>query len=102
MHRTYEATNAPIHVSWFNDRIEVLSPGGAFGVVTAANFGQPRLTDYRNPNLAEAMKHLGYVQQFGMGIPTAKSLLKEAGHPELEFEINDNYVLATIKAVPKS
>ena len=36
MHRTYEATNAPIRVSWFNDRIEVLSPGGAFGVVTAA------------------------------------------------------------------
>ena len=102
MHRTYEATNAPIHVYWFNDRIEVLSPGGAFGVVTAANFGQPRLTDYRNPNLAEAMKYLGYVQRFGMGIPTAKSLLQAAGHPELEFEINDNYVLATIKAVPKS
>ena len=27
MHRTYEATNAPIHVYWFNDRIEVMSPG---------------------------------------------------------------------------
>ena len=27
MHRTYEVTNAPIRVSWFNDRIEVLSPG---------------------------------------------------------------------------
>ena len=26
MHRTYEATNAPIHVSWFNDRIEVFKP----------------------------------------------------------------------------
>ena len=26
MHRTYEATNAPVHVYWFNDRIEVLSP----------------------------------------------------------------------------
>ena len=32
MHRTYEATNAPIRVSWFNDRIEILSPGGAYGV----------------------------------------------------------------------
>ena len=102
MHRTYEATNAPIHVSWFNDRIEVLSPGGAYGIVTAANFGQPGLTDYRNLNLAEAMKNLGYVQRFGVGIPTAKRLLRAAGHPEPEFEINDNYVLATIKAVPKS
>ena len=102
MHRTYEATHAPVRVFWFNDRIEVLSPGGAFGVVTAENFGRPRLTDYRNPNLAEAMKNLGYVQQFGVGIPTARRLLIEAGHPELEFEINDNYVLATIKAAQKS
>ena len=102
MHRTYEATNAPIHISWFNDRIEVLSPGGTFGVVTAANFGQPELTDYRNPNLAEAMKHLGYVQRFGSGIPIAKRLLQAAGHPEPEFDIHDNYVLVTITAVPKT
>ena len=102
MHRTYEATHAPIRVSWFNDRIEVFSPGGAFGVITEANFGQPGLTDYRNPNLAEAMKNLGYVQRFGVGIPTAKKLLTEAGHSEPEFEINDNYVVVTIKAAQKS
>lgn len=101
MHRTYEATHAPIRVSWFNDRIEVLSPGGVFGVITAANFGQPGLTDYRNPNLAEAMKNLGYVQRFGVGIPTARRLLKAAGHPEPEFAINDTNVLVTIRAVPK-
>ena len=101
MHRTYEATHAPIRVSWFNDRIEVLSPGGAFGVVTAANFGQPGLTDYRNPNLAEAMKNLGYVQRFGVGIPTARRLLKTAGHPEPKFDIYDTNVLATIRALPK-
>lgn len=101
MHRTYEVTHAPIRVSWFNDRIEVLSPGGVFGVVTAANFGQPGLTDYRNPNLAEAMKNLGYVQRFGVGIPTARRLLKAAGHPEPEFAINDTNVLVTIRAVPR-
>ena len=102
MHRTYEATYTPIRVSWFNDRIEISSPGGAFGVITPENFGQPGLTDYRNPNLAEAMKNLGYVQRFGVGIPTAKRLLTEAGHPEPEFDINTNYVLATIKAAQKA
>ena len=101
MHRTYEATNAPIRVSWFNNRIEIFSPGGAFGVVTAANFGQPGLTDYRNPNLAEAMKNLGYVQRFGAGIPIARRLLTEAGHPEPKFDIYDTNVLVTIEAVPK-
>ena len=102
MHRTYEATNAPIRVSWFNGRVEILSPGGAFGMVTAANFGQPELTDYRNPNLAEAMKNFGYVQRFGAGIPIARRVLNEAGHPEPEFEINDNYLLATIKPAQES
>ena len=97
MHRTYESTNAPVRVSWFNDRIEVISPGGAFGTVTVENFGRPGFTDYRNPNLAEAMRYLGYVQRFGVGILTAKRFLREAGHPELEFEIFDNYVLAIIK-----
>ena len=102
MHRTYEATHAPIHVYWFNDRIEIFSPGGAYGVVTAANFGDPGIIDYQNPNLAEAMKNLGYVQRFGVGIQTAKRRLAEAGHPEPSFEVKDNYVLATITMVPKS
>ena len=67
MHRTYESTNAPVRVSWFSDRIEILSPGGPFGAVTADTFGQHGITDYRNPNLA--MRTLGFVQRFGVGIP---------------------------------
>ena len=59
MHRAYEATNAPVRVSWFNDRIEVQNPGGAFGIVTREHFGQPGVTDYRNPNVAEALKVFG-------------------------------------------
>ena len=98
MHRTYEATNTPVHVYWFNDRIEVMSPGGAFGAVTAESFGEPGLVDYRNPNLAEAMKTLGYVQRFGVGIPIAKRQLADAGHPEPVFDISNNFVSVTIKA----
>lgn len=98
MHRTYEGTNAPVHVYWFRDRVEVLSPGGAFGAITAENFGQPHLIDYRNPNLAEAMRVLGYVQKFGSGIQITRNLLQKARHPEPEFEILDNFVRVTIKS----
>lgn len=98
MHRTYEGTNAPVHVYWFSDRVEVLSPGGAFGAITAENFGQPHLIDYRNPNLAEAMRVLGYVQKFGSGIQITRNLLQKARHPEPEFEILDNFVRVTIKS----
>lgn len=49
---------------------------GPFGQSTPSNFGQPGVTDYRNPNLAEVMKNLGYVQRFGLGIAIAKKNLK--------------------------
>lgn len=98
MHRTYEATNAPVHVRWFEDRIEVSSPGGPFGQVTASNFGSAGIVDYRNPNLTEALRTLGFVQRFGVGIPTAQRLLREAGHPEAAFEVSQSSVLATMRA----
>ena len=99
MHRTYEATNAPVHVRWFEDRIEVISPGGPFGRVTAANFGSAGAVDYRNPNLAEALRTLGFVQRFGVGIPTAQHSLRRAGHPEASFSVDQSSVLATIPSI---
>lgn len=96
LHRTYENTNAPVRINWFHDRIEVLSPGGPFGEVSPENFGSLSLTDYRNPNLAESLRVLGFVQRFGTGIPLARRSLQEAGHPPLGFSTKDNHVLATI------
>ncbi len=98
----YDATNAPIRVNWFDDRIEIQNPGGPFGAVTAENFARPGVTDYRDPNLAEAMKVSGYVQRFGVGIPTARRLLREAGHPEIEFTVEPTHLLATVKSRPRT
>ena len=97
MHRTYEATSAPVRITWFNDRIEVISPGGPFGVVTQRNFGQPGVTDYRNPNLADAMKVLGFVQRFGVGIANARRALRGEGHPDPEFHVDGSFVMAIIR-----
>lgn len=41
MHRAYDGTHSPIHLSWFTDRVEIISPGGSYGDVSPANFGQP-------------------------------------------------------------
>ena len=101
MHRTYEATNAPVRVHWFEDRIEIISPGGLYGGVTAGNFGDPGIVDYRNLNVADAMRTLGFVQRFGIGIVLARRLLQEAGHPEPEFAFPENHVFVTIRAKSK-
>jgi len=93
MHRSYEATNTPVRVYWFDDRIEIHNPGGPFGSVTPENFGQPGITDYRNPNLAEALRALGYVQRFGAGIAIARKQLGQ----RLRFEVQPGVVAAIIE-----
>jgi ATP-dependent DNA helicase RecG len=98
MHRDYETSNAPVRIMWFNDRIEIQNPGGPFGQVTRDNFGVPGITDYRNPYVAEAMRNLGYVQRFGVGIQLAKKELAKNGNPELAFTVEANYVLAVIRS----
>ena len=97
LHRTYEGTNAPVRVYWYDDRIEIMSPGGPYGEVTAENFGTPGLTDYRNPNLAEAMRVIGYVQKFGGGIVVARGALQKNGNPPPEFRVDQGYVLAVVR-----
>lgn len=100
MHRTYEATHAPVHVYWFDDRIEISSPGGAYGTVTPATFGQPGVVDYRNPNLAEALRVLGFVQRFGVGIATARRELQKNGNPPPIFEVGPNRVSCQVVKRP--
>lgn len=97
LHRSYEGTNAPVRITWFTDRIEIQNPGGPYGQVTAANFGQPGITDYRNPHLAEILKHLGFVQRFGVGIQIARRELEKNGNPAPEFAVETSHVLATVR-----
>ena len=96
LHRAYEGTAAPVRVYQFSDRIEIHSPGGPFGQVTKENFGQPGVTDYRNSHLTEAMKVLGYVQRFGVGIQIARQELKENGNPPPEFRVESTNILVTV------
>ncbi|HTQ78537.1 MAG TPA: ATP-binding protein [Thermoanaerobaculia bacterium] len=97
MHRSYEATHAPVRVTWYDDRIEIANPGGPYGTVNVENFGQPGVSDYRNPSLAEALRVLGFVQRFGAGIATAQRELRANGNPPLEFTVNPSYVSVTLR-----
>ena len=60
-----------------------MSPRGPFGAVTIHRFGEAALAENRNPNLAEAIRTLGFFQRYGVGIPIAKNQLALAatGHP---------------------
>jgi ATP-dependent DNA helicase RecG len=86
MHRTYEGTTSPLRVTWYTDRVEILSPGGPYGAVTAETFGCPGITDYRNPTLSEALKGYGFVERFGQGLEIVRESLDRAGQVAASFQ----------------
>ncbi|MBF2755147.1 MAG: putative DNA binding domain-containing protein [Gammaproteobacteria bacterium AqS3] len=100
LHRSYEGNNAPIKIVWFNDRVEIISPGGPFGDVTPENFGEPNIVGYRNPAIADVMMTYGFVQKFGRGIATAKTALEENGNPPLKFKVDSHFVFCILSAKP--
>ncbi|MGH6996593.1 MAG: ATP-binding protein, partial [Phenylobacterium sp.] len=94
-HRDYEHFNAPVRILWFEDRVEITSPGGPYGVVTKNTFD--RRNDYRNPALAAAMKTLGYVNRFGRGITLVRVALEHNGNPNADFQVEDSYWSVTVR-----
>lgn len=67
------------------------------GEVTVENFGRPGITDYRNRNLADAMKVYGLIQRFGVGISIAQSELRKNGNPPAHFDVQPTVVLCTVR-----
>lgn len=98
MHRDYEVS-APVRVTWFEDRIQIDNPGGPFQI-SLNSFGKAGFTGYRNPNIAEAMRNLGLVERFGVGLPLAKKALRENGNPDLELRADENFVFAVLRKRP--
>jgi ATP-dependent DNA helicase RecG len=94
VHRTYEGSNAPVRILWFDDRVEVTNPGGPYGSVSPENFD--RVNDYRNPSLAAAMKTLGYVNRFGRGIERMRLQMRRNGNPPPEFEVTPAWWRVTL------
>ena len=95
IHRDYQSYT-PVRVYWFSNKIVISSPGGVYGEVTKENFGKG-ITSYRNPTIAEAMKNMGFMQQFGIGLAMVRKELKNNGNPPEDFDINESFISVTIK-----
>lgn len=82
IHKDYQS-NAPIKFYEFSDRIEISNAGGLYGKANPENF--PNENDYRNPAISEAVKNLGYVNGFNVGVKAAIAALNKNGSPTPEF-----------------
>ncbi len=98
IHRNYERSSTQTLINHFEQRIEILNPGGLFGDLTLEQF--PRGTAYRNPVLAEAARTLGFVNRYGRGIAIAQAELKQNDSPQAEFELGANHFLVSVPRRP--
>ncbi|KIR02755.1 ATP-dependent DNA helicase [Lachnospiraceae bacterium TWA4] len=93
IHRAWDM-ESQIRVLMFDDRVEVISPGGLPSGITKEEYLTGMISVLRNRNLANVFYRLGFVEIFGTGIIRIQQLYKE-GIKKPEFEVTDN----TIKIV---
>ena len=90
IHRVWDV-EAQIRVSMFDDRIEVVSPGGLPFGITAEEYLSGKLSVLRNRNLANVCYRLGFVEIFGTGITRIKQLYEES-LIKPDFEVSENSI----------
>ena len=90
IHRVWDV-NSQIRVSMFDDRIEIVSPGGLPSGITEEEYLSGKLSVLRNRNLANVFYRLGFVEIFGTGITRIKQLYAES-LIKPDFEVSENAI----------
>lgn len=86
-HRDYTLLGAGIRVLMFEDRVDILSPGGLPNTLTLENI---RTIQYaRNPLITSFLAGWGYMERRGEGIMRMERYCLELGLPAPEFALDD-------------
>ena len=100
IHRVWDV-DSQIRVSMFDDRIEIVSPGGLPSGITEEEYLSGKLSGLRNRNLANVFYRLGFVEIFGMGITRIKQLYAEA-LIKPDFEVSENAIKIVLPIFEKN
>lgn len=90
IHRVWDV-ESQIRVLMFDDRIEIISPGGLLAGITEEEYLSGKISVLRNRNLANVFYRLGFVEIFGTGIIRIKQLY-EAALIKPDFEVSENTI----------
>lgn len=95
-HRDYRLTGKRIEVRMFDDRLEVISPGGLPGYITVDNIVEEHFS--RNPRLVHALFQWGFIEELGLGIDRMIEDMVNAGHPAPEFKDTPYSFMVTLRS----
>lgn len=100
IHRVWDV-DSHIRVSMFDDRIEIVSPGGLPSGITSEEYLAGKLSVLRNRNLANVFYRLGFVEIFGTGITRIKQLYTD-GLMKPDFEVSENAIKIVLPLFEKN
>ena len=101
VHRDYEIA-APVRITVFSDRIEMMSPGSLHWGVDKEKFLAGKANaKWRNQSFAYLFNKLQLAQSEGQGIPTIIRSMKEEGCPAPIFEMETDSVTCILPAHPR-
>lgn len=83
-HRDYRLSGRRVEIRMFEDRLEVISPGGLPGYITVDNIVEEHFS--RNPRIVAGLFQWGYIEELGLGIDRMIEEMLQAGHPAPEFK----------------
>lgn len=100
IHRVWDV-ESQIRVLMFDDRIEIVSPGGLPSGITEEEYLSGKISVLRNRNLANVFYRLGFVEIFGTGITRIKQLYEE-GLKKPDFEVSENTIKIVLPVFEKN
>jgi len=102
VHRDYSMRGSDIKVFIFDDRLEIVSPGGLPGNLTVELIMKGR-SEIRNRVIARFFKEIGYIEQWGTGIVRILDLCRERDLKTPKFEDDGSFFTVVIyKTVERS
>ncbi len=84
VHRDYSIRGTNISVNVFDDRVEIVNPGGFPSGITKNNFGKESVR--RNLIIADLFHRMDKMEKIGSGIRRMRDLVRTAGLKDLVFE----------------
>ena len=97
VHKDY-MFHSNIRISFWDDHIEIFSPGGLTKGITEEKFKDGTVSSLRNEVIASVFQRLGIIETFATGIKRIKKAYLE--YPEKpKFEVTDDYIIVKLPRV---
>ncbi|MGH7454000.1 MAG: ATP-binding protein, partial [bacterium] len=96
-HRDYGIHGSRIRIFIFDDRLEIMSPGGLPNTVNY-DLLFAGIHYSRNDTIFALLQSMGYGERLGTGIPKARQISRQEGYPEPQFHVSENEVHVLIRS----